>query len=138
MDRVGVQEFLARHRYGVVSSLGERGVPESALVGIAVTPEMEIIFDTLRLSRKYPNLIARPECSLVVGWEGEQTVQIEGVAMEPSGAELARYQALYFAVWPEGKERTAWPGIAYIVVRPRWVRYSDYGQVPAVVVDITL
>ena len=138
MDRVGVQEFLARHRYGVVSSLGERGVPESALVGIAVTPEMEIIFDTLRLSRKYPNLIARPECSLVVGWEGEQTVQIEGVAMEPSGAELARYQALYFAVWPEGKERTAWPGIAYIVVRPRWVRYSDYGQVPAVVVEITL
>ena len=138
MDRVGVQEFLARHRYGVVSSLGERGVPESALVGIAVTPEMEIIFDTLRLSRKYPNLIARPECSLVVGWEGEQTVQIEGVAMEPSGEELARYQALYFAVWPEGRERKAWSGIAYMVVRPRWVRYSDYGQVPAVVVDITL
>jgi hypothetical protein len=24
----------------------------------------------------------------------------------------------------------AWPGIAYFVVRPRWIRYSDFAQKP--------
>jgi pyridoxine/pyridoxamine 5'-phosphate oxidase len=138
MDREGVREFLARRRYGVVSSVSERGVPQSALVGIAVTPELEIIFDTVKGSRKYPNLVARPECSFVVGWEGEQTVQLEGIAFEPVGEELVRYQAMYFAVWPEGRKRMHWPDVAYFVVRPGWVRFSDYGQVPAVVVELTI
>ena len=138
MDRRGVREFLARHRYGVVSSLGEGGVPQSALVGIAVTADMEIIFDTLKSSRKYRNLMARPECSFVVGWQGEQTVQIEGVVIEPKGEELARYQAMYFAAWPEGMKRKDWPDVAYLVVRPRWVRYSDYDQVPALIVEMVI
>jgi hypothetical protein len=48
------------------------------------TPKPEIIFDTVPSSRKYPNLIARPVCSFVVGWAGEQTVQFEGHATEPN------------------------------------------------------
>ena len=67
MDRIALHAFMARHRYGVVSSIAEDGAPQSALVGIAITPQLEIIFDTMRFSRKYPNLIARPVCSLVVG-----------------------------------------------------------------------
>ena len=29
-----------------------------------------------------------------------------------------------------------WPDIAYFVVRPRWIRYSDYDQTPAVVEEV--
>jgi hypothetical protein len=57
-------------RYGVVSSLAADGEPHSALVGIAVSPALEIIFDTVKSSRKYGNLIAHPACSFVGGVGG--------------------------------------------------------------------
>jgi hypothetical protein len=138
MDRIALHSFMARHRYGVVSSISGDDTPQSALVGIAISPELEIIFDTVKSSRKYPNLIARPNCSFVVGWEGEQTVQFEGIASEPNGPDLMRYQEIYFAVWPEGQAHLNWPDIAYFVVRPRWIRYSDYDQTPPVIEEVTL
>jgi pyridoxine/pyridoxamine 5'-phosphate oxidase len=138
MDLGMLYSFMARQRYGVVSSVSSEGIPQSALMGIAVTPELEIVFDTVKTSRKYPNLVERAKCSVVVGWEGEQTVQFEGVAVELRGEELQRYQEIYFAVWPEGRERLRWPAIAYFVVRPRWIRYSDYERKPPLVAEISL
>jgi len=138
MDKAAIYAFMSRHRYGVVSSISGEGTPQSALVGITTTPELEIIFDTVKTSRKYPNLIDRPRCSFVVGWSGEQTVQFEGIAEEPKGAALKRYQEAYFAVWPDGPARMSWPAIAYFVVHPRWIRYSDYDQSPPLIEEITL
>ena len=138
MDRVALHSFMSQHRYGVVSSMAANGTVQSALVGIAVSPELEIIFDTVKSSRKYPNLIARPACSFVVGWSGEQTVQFEGIAVEPQGHELKRYQEMYFAVWPDGPLRMTWPGLTYLVVVPRWIRYSDFDQRPPLIEEMTL
>ncbi len=90
MDRVEIYKFMAEFRYGVISSVAADGTPQSALVGIAVTPDLEVLLDTVKSSRKYPNLKARPQCSFVIGWGGEQTVQFEGVAIEPEGSELER------------------------------------------------
>lgn len=137
MNREAIHAFMSRFKYGVVSSTATNGTPQSALVGIATTPELEIVFDTVKSSRKYPNLVARPACSFVVGWDGEQTVQFEGVAFEPEGAELKRYQEIYFAAWPDGPARMAWPGITYFVVRPRCIRYSDFDQRPPLIEEIT-
>ncbi len=130
MDRAALCDFIGRQRFGVVSSLGSNGTPQSALVGIASTSRLEIIFDTLRTSRKYSNLVERPACSLVIGWSGEQTLQLEGVAEEPQGADLKWLQDIYFAHWPECREHLDWPGTAYFVVHPHWIRYSDYDQKP--------
>src|ERR1700761_7564020 len=116
MDRIALHAFMVRHRCGVVSSISGDGTPQSALVGIATTAQLEIIFDTVRSSRKYPNLIARPVCSFVLGWGGEQTVQLEGDANEPAEQELKHYQEIYFATWPECKPHRNWPNIAYFVV----------------------
>ncbi len=118
MDREAIHLFMTTHRYGVVSSVSKSGGPQSALVGIATTPELEIIFDTLKSTRKYPNLIAHPACSFVVGWGGEQTVQFEGIAVEAKGAELERCLKAYFAVWTDGPARMNWPGITHFVVKP--------------------
>jgi hypothetical protein len=30
----------------------------------------------------------------------------------------------------------AWPGITWFVVRPRWIRYSDFDQRPAVIEEM--
>jgi pyridoxine/pyridoxamine 5'-phosphate oxidase len=137
MEPQEIYSFMAKFRYGVVSSVADDGTPQSALVGIATTPDLEIVFDTVRSSRKYPNLKTRPACSFVVGWGAEQTVQFEGIATEPVGAELTRYQQQYFAVWPDGTMRMAWPGIVYFVVRPRWIRYSDFDQRPPLIAEVT-
>jgi hypothetical protein len=136
MDKMAIYAFMAGYRYGVVSSIAANGVPQSALVGIAVTPELEIVFDTLNTSRKYSNLTERSSCSFVVGWGGEKTVQYEGIAAEPKGAELERCQEAYFAVWPDGLARMSWPGIAYFVVWPRWIRYSDYDRNPPLIEEM--
>ena len=138
MDLAALRAFLAQHRYGVVSSISADGQPQSALVGIAITPELEIVFDTLNSSRKYANLIARPTCSFVVGWAGEQTAQFEGLASELAGLELKRCQEEYFAVWPEGKSRMNWPGIAYFAVKPVWIRYSDYDRNPPFIYEFRM
>ncbi len=134
-------ELFARlegQKLGVLSSVGPDGRPQSALVGIAITPQLEIVFDTVKGSRKYPNLKTRPECSFVIGgWgHGEQTAQYEGEAEELTAPELAKYQELYFEVWPDGPSRISWPGIAYFVVRPRWIRYSDFALNPPLIEEL--
>lgn len=136
MDPMSLRLFLAGNRYGVVSSIAEDGTPQSALVGIAISPELEIIFDTLKSSRKYRNLIARPDCSFVVGWSAEQTVQYEGIAKIPHGSDLEHFQSIYCSTWPEGRTRLQSPEIIYFVVKPIWIRYSDYAQIPVMIEEI--
>lgn len=138
MDKPALHAFMRRARYGVVSSLAPDGAPQSALVGVAITSELEIVFDTLKTTRKYANLSARPECSVVLWWGGEQTVQIDGVAFEPTGAELDRYREAYFAAWPDGRDRLGWTGITHLVVRPGWIRVSDYDQSPVLMEEMRL
>ena len=137
MTEADVYQFIARNKLGVLGTIANSGTPQSALVGIAVTPDLEIIFDTVKSSRKYPNLIARPTCCFVIGWAGEQTVQYEGHAAELEGPELGHYQETYFRTWPDGPARLSWPGIVYFVVKPTWVRYSDYDQRPPLICEFT-
>src|SRR5579875_303287 len=137
MTKTDVYRFLLENKLGVLGTIGDANVPQSALVGIAVTKDLEIVFDTVKTSRKYPNLIARPACSIVIGWAGEQTVQYEGHAVELSGGELQRYQQIYFDIWPECRTHLSWPAIVYFMVRPRWVRYSDFDQNPPVIEEFT-
>jgi Pyridoxamine 5'-phosphate oxidase len=138
MNPSDLYTFIAAHPYAVISTLAADGMPQSALIGIAVTPNLEIIFDTLSTTRKYANLLASPSCSLVIGWDDEQTLQYEGTAFLPPGPDLARYQAAYFARWPDGPTRLTWPDIAYIVVRPTWIRYSDFNQQPPTIEEFHL
>ena len=123
-------QFIGRHRLAVLATVNAEGAPEAALVGIAVTPELEIIFDTLQTTRKARNLSANPRAAFVVGCTEEVTLQYEGIAQELTGDELAKYKQTYFAAFPDGPARQAWKGITYYVVRPRWIRFSDYTQSP--------
>ena len=126
MTRSELLSFLRRHRYAVQASSADDGAPQAAVVGIAVSDQLEIIFDTLGTSRKAQNLRRNARIALVVGWDDEQTVQLEGRADEPAGDELNRIKAVYFASFPDGPEREQWPEITYIRVRPSWARYSDF------------
>jgi pyridoxine/pyridoxamine 5'-phosphate oxidase len=137
MNKAGIFEFMSREALAVLGSVSPDGAPQSALVGIAVTPELEIVFDTVKSTRKYRNLASNPAASFVVGCTQEVTVQFEGVATELSGDELAQYQKVYFEKWPDGPSRLTWPGICYFVVRPRWIRYSDFNQRPPEIAEFS-
>ena len=86
---------------------------------MVVSDACELFFDTLASSRKCANLQANPHVAFVLGWDDAQTVQLEGVADEPTGDELERLKALYFARFPDGRDREAAGGVAYFRVRPR-------------------
>lgn len=133
MTLTEVHDFIAQQKLAVLSTTTVANSSQSALIGIALTPEFEIVFDTVKSSRKYPNLVVNPACSFVIGWTGEQTVQYEGAARELSGAELAHYQQIYFETWPECRAHQSWPGIVYFAVRPKWLRYSDFDQNPPLI-----
>jgi len=126
MNLQEVFQFMDSERYGVLTTATNSGQPEAALVGFAVTPDLEVIFDTVRSSRKYPNLKENPRVAWVVGCTTEVTVQYEGEAEELEGEALAKYKPLYFQKFTDGPARENWAGMTYFVVRPKWVRYCDY------------
>jgi pyridoxamine 5'-phosphate oxidase-like protein len=76
--------FIKEQWFAVLSTVNENNSPEAALVGIAVTPDLEIVFDTLKTSRKYANLRANAAAAFVVGCTGDKTLQYEGTASEPT------------------------------------------------------
>ncbi|HEX3893579.1 MAG TPA: pyridoxamine 5'-phosphate oxidase family protein [Terracidiphilus sp.] len=137
MDKPALYAFMSHARYGVVASLAADGTPQSAIVGVAITTELDIVFDTLKTTRKYANLTARPACSVTLWWGGEQTVQVDGAAFEPAGADLEQARAAYFSVWPDGRERLSWAGMTHLVVRPRWMRVVDYDQSPTMIEELS-
>jgi PPOX class probable F420-dependent enzyme len=136
MTRSELVDFIRRHRLGVVATASAGGAPQAAVVGVAVTDDLELVFDTLGGSRKAANLRRDARVAVVIGWDDEQTVQCEGVADEPAGPELARLQQCYFAAFPDGPSRLAWPGITYVRVRPTWIRYSDFRKPETVIVEL--
>jgi pyridoxine/pyridoxamine 5'-phosphate oxidase len=137
IGQAALYSFMDACSLAVVASVSKTKEPQAALIGIAVTPDLEIVFDTVKSSRKYRNLISDANAALVIGWAGETTVQYEGRAEELTGAPLERYKKTYFAKWPDCREHERWPDMAYFVVRPKWIRYSDFNQNPPDIQEFT-
>jgi len=131
-------QFIRSQRLAVEASVSPASGAQAAVVGIAVTNDFEIIFDTVETTRKARNLRQNPKIALVIGGLSpgdERTVQYEGIADEPHGRELERIKNAYFEVWPDGRIRQTWPGLTYIRARPTWIRYSDYNHDPPEIVE---
>jgi general stress protein 26 len=134
--RADVLAFIGRHRYAVLATASPNGDPQAAVVGIVVTNDFEIIFDTLESTRKAGNIGQHSRVALVIGGSGnddQETIQLEGVADLPVGSELEEVRRQYLEKFPDGKERLRWPGILHFRVRTEWRRYSDFrGETPRV------
>lgn len=138
MTKAELLQFLRGHSLAVQASVSPSDGPQAAVVGFIVSEDFEIFFDTLETTRKALNLRRNAKIAFVVGGMNsgdERTAQYEGVADEPGGSDLERLKELYFARFPDGRERQSWPGLTYFRVRPQWIRYSDFNRVPAEVVE---
>lgn len=138
ISRVDLLDFMRDQSLAVVASVSDAGVPEAAVVGIAVNDRFEVVFDGLASSRKVRNLRARPRAALVIGGMtpgDERTVQYEGIADEPTLHDRELLKELYFRRFPAGRGRSELPGVTYLRLRPSWIRFSDYNQDPPLVVE---
>jgi len=132
MTRAELVALLRDLKFAVEATVHDDGRPQAATIGVAVTDELELVFDTVMTTRKWANLRRDPRIALT-WWRRDLTVQLEGVADEPTGDELERLRACYVAAFPGGVARAAWPTIAYFRVRPTWIRVSDFAQDPPVI-----
>jgi pyridoxine/pyridoxamine 5'-phosphate oxidase len=137
MTRDELYAFMNAHRWAVEATVAASGVPQAAVIGFAATRDLEIVFDTLKTSRKYQNMLTAPKMALVIGWDDAQTLQVEGAADVPTGAALGRLKARYFEVFPDGRERETWSDITYVRVKPDWFRYSDFRVDPPKIIELT-
>jgi len=128
-----VLEFIRSQTYAVEATVSPSGTPQAAVVGFVVTNNFELFFDTLDSTRKAQNLRLNPHVAFVIGGlqEGdERTVQFQGVADFPGGAELERLKELYFSRFPDGRARAASPDLIYLRALPMSLRFSDFSRAP--------
>ena len=140
MTPAALLEFMRRSLYAVEATVSPTREPQGAVVGIIVTDAFEVFFDTLRTSRKAQNLRRDPAIALVIGGTAdndERTVQYEGIADEPAGAELERLQQLYFERFPDGRDRQRMPDVTYFRVKPLWIRYSSFAVQPPEIIEFS-
>lgn len=134
IERAALIEFMREQPWAVVATTTPKG-PEAAVIGVVITDDLEIVFDSEVSSRKVQNLRRDPRVALVIGWDSGKTVQYEGIADEPSSSALDPLRARYLARFPDGVERAAKSDIAYVRVKPTWIRFSDFTG-PTPVVDV--
>ena len=131
-----VIEFLKSQAECVVSTVSANGFPQAAVVGFAEDTELWIIFGTSLNSRKAQNIIKDSRVSVTFGFNGSITVQYEGIAKLLEGNELEERQKVYFKKRPETIEYKNNPEQVYILIKPSWLRYTDYSNNPAVIEEL--
>ena len=128
LEKASVVAFIRQHRVGVVSTTCANGAPEAALVYLAVTDELELVFYALQATRKCINLRRDPRLAAVIGWDNKKSLQFEGVADEPLEPDQSRIKRIYATARPDAGMQMQWPGLTYFRVKPKWVRMSSYGR----------
>jgi general stress protein 26 len=139
MTRAELLRLMRAERHATVASVSAAGAAQAAIVGVAVSDDLEIFFDTLDTTRKAVNLRTRPRAAVVLGSVAPGatvTVQVEGAADEPRGTDLERLKELYFERFLDGPTRQAWKGLIYVRIRPTWIRMSDYSADPPRIVEL--
>ncbi len=126
-----ILDFLNQHDDCVMATTNEQGQAEAAVVGYSANSQLELTVGTSKKTRKYQNILHEPHVAIVVGFNGEITVQYEGFARELGGEELRERQRLHFEKIPSVEHFKNDPDQVYFSISPTWVRYTDYTQEPA-------
>jgi PPOX class probable F420-dependent enzyme len=126
MDRHELVEYVRARKDGVVSTLGPDGAPQAAYLGITATDDGDLVFDTHASARKVANLRRDPRVAIVVGGGDRTTLQCEGIADIPVGAEREACARAYVATFPRFQGSMVDTGIVLVRVRLTWARFGDY------------
>lgn len=129
-DKRQILQFINSHSLMVISTLSSSGTPESAVVGFGETENFELIFGTDIKTRKAQNIVNNGNVSVVIGWDGDGTLQYEGVARKLEGEEADRYSEIYFEKVPKSRRHKDVEGEIYFLITPTWLRYTEVAYEP--------
>ncbi len=135
MEPNTILDFIRRHKLMVLSTCRDNHWPQAAVVGFGETANLELIFGTDKLSRKYRNLKANGKVALVIGWDENITVQYEGIAEELTADNAKTYKDIYFAKNPQARKWDS-EGNAYFRITPTWIRFSDLNKHPSEIIEM--
>jgi general stress protein 26 len=127
------KDFLSGHDTCVLATVHAAGLPQAATVGFwHDDTTMDILVGTHDASRKFANLEQNPAVALVVGFEGKETVQIEGVAKEVDQSKIVDKIEQFMAKVPAVRKYAEQPGQTYFLIKPTWLRHTNYAANPQV------
>lgn len=119
-------EFIKENETCVLATVTKDGVPQAATVGYSVDGDFNFLISTNKNTRKYQNLIENNKVALVVGFLGSKTVQLEGSAKELDITDKRVEEHL--TKLPGAVKFKIQPGQTYFLVRPIWLRFTDYSE----------
>ena len=119
-------DYVRANGDAVVSTLGPDGEPQAAYLSITATDAGELVFDAKADSRKVANLRRDPRVAVVVGGADGTTLQVQGIADFPAGADLARCAGAYETAFPQFADSLRSADVVVIRVVVEWSRYGDY------------
>ncbi|MES2437388.1 MAG: pyridoxamine 5'-phosphate oxidase family protein [Patescibacteria group bacterium] len=135
-----ISDFISKQKLTVIATVDQaNNKPESACIAFAERENLELIFGTSNLSRKYQNLQKNPHVSFVIGWDPTiGTVQYEGIAQEVPLEQKDAYAQIMIAKNPRSEKFMKREDQRYFLVKPTWIRILDMSVQPDVTHEITL
>lgn len=124
-----IQIFLTSQMLCVVSTVNADGTPESALVAFSESSDLEITIGTFNDTRKFANILRNPHVACVIGTT-DQTLQLEGIARIANDEEIDHCRIQHTQKNPASAKYVHDPKQRFVIVKPTWLRYTDYGTDP--------
>lgn len=131
-------DFIKKQSLATISTISTDIKPEAAVIGFGQTENLEIIFGTDILSRKYNNIKHNPSVAIVIGWDDSRTVQYEGLASELTSNDLQLVRENYWSKNPDAEKYHKNEGQKYFIVKPNWIRYTDLSKEPWEIIVLEL
>lgn len=131
-QRLKIFGLLNENEFGVISTNSFNGAPESAVVAVSTTDDLQLIFGTFDSSRKFNNILKDNKVSIVIGWDNvkKQTMQIEGIAMLVPDSERKHVEDIHCKKNPVSEKFRNNLHQKYFTIKPYWIRYSDFSINP--------
>lgn len=123
-------DFIKQHTLAVLSTVTPDNKSESAVIEFSEKENLEIIFDTFETFRKYTNMRNNPNVSVVIGWDEDKTLQLEGKAVELESEEVEEYKKIHLVKLPKAIDIISQEGIRFFKIVPTWIRYLDASVQP--------
>jgi general stress protein 26 len=121
--------FLKNNKIAVMATNSpNRQFPESAVITLSETPELHLIINSSKNSRKNKNILENNKVSVAMGfdWEAMQTLQIEGNAhIITDEGKVAKIIDYHFKRNPHLLGYRDKEDREFIEIIPKWIRYTD-------------
>lgn len=135
-DKQTVLDFVKKNSLCVLSTATHDGKPESAVMAFTAKDDFTILMSTETTTRKYPNILANTQASVVIGGlNNDPSLQLDGQIKVLQGPSADEAKSTILSLHPDMAAYINTPNTKFLAFTPSWLRYSDFSQNPPVIVE---